>query len=143
MVQVQRKGQAAAQHPAKDINPKDTLLITPLGPSLALTQGQPHPTRSAVQRPSELPQTVLRHFPADPDGVQRLAQTDPDFRDMCDELDAAETAFDRIETLPAAVRAARREECQGWIERLTTEMERALADAKVVPLTRPGPGARP
>lgn len=94
-----------------------------------------------MPRPSELPQTVLRHFPADPDGVQRLAQTDPDFRDMCDELDAAETAFDRIENLPVEIQAARREECRGWIARLTLEMRQAMARAKVIPLTslRHGP----
>lgn len=53
---------------------------------------------------------------------------------MCEELAAAESALANTRSLPAELQAERREERTGWIERLTQEIDEALAAAKVVPL---------
>jgi hypothetical protein len=90
-----------------------------------------------------LPETVLRHFPAKVDAVRDLALRNQSFRDMCQELDDAERALARMEDLSPDIRVERLEECHGWIERLMQEMEDALAEAKVIPLLRPGPRRRP
>lgn len=79
-------------------------------------------------------QTVLRHFPHHIPQVQALAARDPEFRDMCEEMDAAEAALVRIGELPKKDDAARRAECQSWIARLKCEMERSLAETRVVTL---------
>lgn len=62
---------------------------------------------------------------------------------MCEELSAAETALASTVSLPTKLQAARREECRGWIERLTQEIEETLAAAKVIPLGRRPPGSSP
>ena len=58
----------------------------------------------------------------------------PSFRDMCEELAAAEEALARMDGLPPSLQAERRGECQGWIERLTLEIDEALTKSKVIPL---------
>ncbi|MFO1144799.1 MAG: hypothetical protein U1E59_20960 [Amaricoccus sp.] len=58
----------------------------------------------------------------------------PALLDMCEELAAADAALTSVSLLPAKLRAERRAECMGWIERLKQEIDEALAAAKVVPL---------
>jgi hypothetical protein len=82
---------------------------------------------------------AIRRFPARSDQVARLAERDEAFRDMCGELAAAEEALARLGTDATAAGAARRAECDGWIARLTEEMDATLSRAEVIPL----PSARP
>lgn len=93
--------------------------------------------------PGLLSDCVLRHFPQQEDLVRELARGNADFCDMCDELGLAETALSRIGSIPAADRAERLLECEGWIGRLIDEMRDALAGAKVVALRRPAPRLHP
>jgi len=90
-----------------------------------------------------MPETVLRHFPTKADAVRDLARRNQDFRDMCQELDDAEGALARMESVPPDIREGRKKECLGWIERLRHEMEDALDEAKVISLPRPKPERSP
>ena len=81
----------------------------------------------------------IRRFPARAERVIRMAERDEAFRDMCEELMAAEEALSRLRADATAAAAARRAECEGWITRLIGEMAATLDRAEVVPLpsTRP------
>ena len=77
---------------------------------------------------------AIRRFPGRADIICRLAERSEAFRDMCEELAAAEAALARIEASPPANRAERMAECEGWIVRLTGEMSDGAAPAEVIPL---------
>ncbi|MBB6306366.1 hypothetical protein [Xanthobacter tagetidis] len=79
-------------------------------------------------------QTALRFFPGRASELLAQVRRNPGLVDMCEELSAAETALANTAALPAEVQADRREECRGWIARLTQEIEETLAAGKVVPL---------
>jgi hypothetical protein len=73
---------------------------------------------------------AIRRFPDRADLVRDQAVRDAAFRDMCDELFAAEAALARTGSLPQAIQAERRAECEMWIRRLTEEIGAALAGAE-------------
>ena len=77
---------------------------------------------------------AIRRFPGRAASIRRLAERSEAFRDMCEELAAAEAALARIEASPPANRAERMAECEGWIVRLTAEMSAALRQPEVIPL---------
>lgn len=80
-------------------------------------------------------EAALRRFPGRASELVERARLDPALFDMCEELAAAEAALANTGALPAELREERREEWREWIERLTHEIEDALAGAKVVPLS--------
>ena len=81
-------------------------------------------------------QAARRRFPDKALLIEDLMGRDEDFRDLCDELADAEMALLAIDAVPADVRAARAAEWQGWIARLTDEIDQALRAVNVIPLTR-------
>ncbi len=87
-------------------------------------------------------QRVLHHFPNAAADVVAQAKSSDQFRDMCAELCAADKALEHVRTSSALDRSERLAECEGWIDRLTTEMREALAVANVVPLQPRTPRAR-
>jgi hypothetical protein len=94
-----------------------------------------------ARRPDEDPRSddgpleaALRRFPERASELLAQARRNPGLLDMCEELLVAETALANTGTLPAGLREERRDECRGWIERLTQEIDEALAAARVVPL---------
>jgi hypothetical protein len=91
----------------------------------------------------EVLRAALRRFPGSTSEILVEARRNAGFLDMCEELAAAETALANTGSLPADVQAARREECRGWIQRLTQEIEETLAAAKIVPLGPRPPGSSP
>ncbi len=58
--------------------------------------------------------------------IKRLLETDENFRDICEELAEAEYALSRVETMPDALRVARRAEWQELIDRLIDEVEAVI-----------------
>jgi hypothetical protein len=82
---------------------------------------------------------AIRRFPDRAESVRRLAVRNGAFRDMCEELAAAETALARLEADTATHLGERRLECEGWIARLTDEIAEVLRQPEVIPL----PTARP
>jgi hypothetical protein len=82
---------------------------------------------------------ALRRFPHRTEQVALLSSRDEAFRDMCEELAAADEALSRLEADRTAAGAARRAECEGWITRLIEEMGATLDRADIIPLpsTRP------
>ena len=77
---------------------------------------------------------AARRFPAHSFEIEQMTASDEDFRGLCDDLGAAESALQTIDQLPAALRAERRTECESWIEGLTEEIEAALRRKKVIAL---------
>jgi hypothetical protein len=77
---------------------------------------------------------AIRKFPDRVESIARLAGRDEAFRDMCEELAAAEEALARLESEATAAGTARRTECEGWITRLTAEMAAALGRAEIISL---------
>lgn len=110
------------------------LLITPLWPNINAGFVAKLECNIAMSAPTPLPETILRHFPLQTDCVRALVMRSPDFCDMCDELDAAETALSGIDRIAESQRTARRAECLEWIDRLVAEMTCALRADKIVPM---------
>lgn len=77
---------------------------------------------------------VARYFTDCHAAVLALAARDAAFSDMCQELREVDRALERLAERRDGAAADRLTECQGWIERLRTEMQEALANAKIVPL---------
>ncbi|PZQ51686.1 MAG: hypothetical protein DI556_05910 [Rhodovulum sulfidophilum] len=73
---------------------------------------------------------ALRRFPDQKERVARLAERSETFRDMCEELAAAERALAAL----TGESTDRRIECEGWIDRLLGEMSEALCRLDVLPL---------
>lgn len=71
-------------------------------------------------------EAAMRRFPGQTAIVLRIAARDEAFRDMCEELAAAEAALAGIRDGRSAADAGRREECEGWIDRLIDEMTATL-----------------
>jgi UDP-N-acetylmuramoylalanine-D-glutamate ligase len=79
---------------------------------------------------------ALRQFPGMQVEVVGLARHNAAFRDMCQELSDALRTHDRLRSqsgLPSV--KERLAECEGWIDRLTREMEAELRNANVVRLS--------
>lgn len=77
---------------------------------------------------------AVRRFPDRAERVVWLAGQSEPFLDMCEELAAAEEALAGLDLRPLPDADARRDECQGWIDRLTAEMSAAMRGASVLPL---------
>lgn len=75
---------------------------------------------------------AIRRFPEQRESVIGLAGRSEAFRDMCEELAAAEAALASLRASDGAGVEARRLECAAWIERLTDEMARALSAVGVL-----------
>lgn len=63
-----------------------------------------------------------------------MTTSDESFRSLCEDLAVAEDTLKGIEQLPAEIRAERRMECESWIAGLTSEVERALRQRRVIAL---------
>lgn len=77
---------------------------------------------------------VARCFPDCHAAVQALAARDDPFSDMCQELREVDRALERLADHRDGAPADRLTECRDWIERLRTEMQEAMAKARIVPL---------
>ncbi len=78
---------------------------------------------------------ALDRFPNQAEKINRLVERDEDFRDMCEELVAAQDALARLGGAETMMdETARRAECEGWIRRLADEMDAALRVSEVIPL---------
>ena len=78
---------------------------------------------------------ACRRFPDKAALIEDMMGRDEDFRDLCGELADAEMALAAIDAVSADVRAARTAEWQGWIARLTDEIDQALCRGNVIPLS--------
>jgi hypothetical protein len=85
--------------------------------------------------PSRDVEVAIRRFPDRAERMAQLAQTSEPFRDMCEELAAAEDALSALGPGATPQVIERRAECEGWIVRLIKEMSEALDAANVVPLS--------
>lgn len=85
---------------------------------------------------------ALRRFPAEHRTIEELSAHSEDFRDMCEELAEAELALATAEGLPGALREQRRAEWHAAIDRLASEIARALSDANVIHVDWPGQSKR-
>ncbi|MCX5580509.1 hypothetical protein [Kaistia terrae] len=85
---------------------------------------------------------VLRRFPAEHRAIEALTAQNEDFRDMCEELAEAEMALLAVERLPGHLRSQRAAEWRASIERLASEIARALNDANVIHIDWPGHSKR-
>jgi hypothetical protein len=56
------------------------------------------------------------------------------FRNVCEDLAAADQVLANIDRLPDTLRETRRAEAEEWIERLTEEIRSMLYSAKILPI---------
>jgi hypothetical protein len=87
---------------------------------------------------------VARRFPEHSAAIEKLARRNEEFRDMCDELAAAEFGLASVDN-ELTDRDERRRDWQSSIERLVREISLTLREANVVRLperTDPGSGRR-
>jgi hypothetical protein len=77
-------------------------------------------------------EAAVRRLCVDVATIEIMTQRSTSFRDLCDDLAAAEYGLRAAEALPPHVRDQRREEWLEWIETLTKEIREALRDANVV-----------
>ena len=64
--------------------------------------------------------------------IELLAMQDATFRDLCDDLAAAEATLLDLRQLPKSISKQRLAECEGWITSLSEEIETALKRAGTV-----------
>ncbi|MET0941295.1 MAG: hypothetical protein ABWY13_08025 [Mesorhizobium sp.] len=64
--------------------------------------------------------------------IEQLAMQDATFRDLCDDLAAAEATLLDLRQLPKSISKQRLAECEGWITSLSEEIETALKRAGTV-----------
>jgi hypothetical protein len=81
---------------------------------------------------------AIRHFPGKAADIEALARKSEKFRDICDELAAAEEALSAVDRLDEALRGERRLEWLGFIRRALEEIEGELRRVNVVPIARSG-----
>jgi hypothetical protein len=81
-------------------------------------------------------EAAVRRFPAAAEQIAQLMMRSESFRNVCEDLAAAEHALAKVDTLPAAIREARRAEAEGWIRELTDEIRSMLYSAKVLPISQ-------
>lgn len=79
---------------------------------------------------------ALRRFPQEAHSIEDLTARSEDFRDMCDELAAAEQGLLATKDVRPEIREERIAEWAGWIDRLTAEIAAALSKSNVIPLGR-------
>jgi hypothetical protein len=79
-------------------------------------------------------EAAVRRFPSAAEQIADLMIRSENFRDICEDLVAAEHALANVDRLPETIREARRAEAEGWIERLTEEIRSMLA--KILPITQ-------
>lgn len=77
---------------------------------------------------------AIRHFPDSARRIEALACDSESFRDLCDELAAAEKALAAVDCLAEAARAERRLEWLSFIRRALEEIGAELRRIKVVPI---------
>ena len=80
-------------------------------------------------------QAATLRLPAKVREIKDLIVKDENFRSICDDLAAAESALRQVDQMPEALRAERRREYESLVESLTAEIEEALRRAKVIPIT--------
>jgi hypothetical protein len=61
--------------------------------------------------------------------IMERARRDESFRDLCDDLAAAELALGKLRRSPDGASSERVAECEGWITSLTAEVENAVRRA--------------
>ncbi len=79
---------------------------------------------------------AIRHFPGSASQIEALACENESFRDLCDELAAAEEALAAVDRLAEAARAERRLEWLSFIRGALAEIGAELRRIKVVPIER-------
>ena len=94
------------------------------------------PTRWEVGPERKGERAAERRFPAQSAEIQGLISASDRFREMCDDLASVEEGLAATERLPENLRNRRRAEYEGMVEALTKEIEHALFQAKVVPISR-------
>ncbi|MFO0994053.1 MAG: hypothetical protein U1E67_19220 [Hyphomicrobiales bacterium] len=77
---------------------------------------------------------TMRRFPGKQAQIEMLMASSEVFQDMCEELALVEATLAKIDQLPPSVRDSRLKECNGWIDRLNTEIAEALCNINVIPL---------
>ncbi len=82
-------------------------------------------------------QAATRRFPTRGPEIETLFARDENFRGMCDDLAAAEKALAAVEHLPENIRATRRLEYEELVGELVAEIEKALDQANIFPISRP------
>ena len=88
---------------------------------------------------------ACRLLPAIASEVEQLARINESFRDLCEDLAAAEHALSRLVLMPDASADQRLAECEDWIVSLTAEIKDAVRRAEasasdVTPSGRVGSG---
>ena len=81
---------------------------------------------------------AIRHFPDRRDEIESLAKERESFRDMCDELVAADGALSAVECLDEATRAERRLEWLSYIRSTLAEIDAELQRLNVISWRRGG-----
>ena len=81
---------------------------------------------------------AIRHFPHRRDDIEAFAKESESFRDMCDELVAAEAALCAVERLDEATRAERKLEWLSYIRGTLGEIDAELRHVNVIFLDRRG-----
>lgn len=76
-----------------------------------------------------------RRFPAHSAKIRQLMEASENFREMCEDLAFAENAAAAIDHLAPSVRERRRTEYEDLIEELVKEIQDALRETKVVPMS--------
>jgi hypothetical protein len=73
---------------------------------------------------------ACRLLPAFANKIERLAESSESFRDLCEDLAAADVALTRLTKLPEAAADQRLGEYEGWIVSLTAEIKEAVYRAE-------------
>jgi hypothetical protein len=81
-------------------------------------------------------EAARRRFPASIGQIEILIRQDEDFSELCNDLAAAEAALVAVEDLAPTLREGRVAECNDWIASLSNEIEVALQNAKIIPITK-------
>ena len=81
-------------------------------------------------------EAAVRRFPAAAEQIADLMIRSESFRNVCEDLATAERALAEVDSLPEAVRDARRGEAEVWIRRLTDEIQSMLYSAKILPISQ-------
>jgi hypothetical protein len=91
----------------------------------------------AIERSKGL-RSALRHFPDRVQRIEALERESENFRDICDELAAAEDALAAIDSLGESQRAERRLEWLGFIRSTLLEIEAELRRSNVIRIDQGG-----
>lgn len=81
-------------------------------------------------------QAAVRHFPARLAEIEALARASERFRDICEELAAAEAALVAVDQLDERFRAERRLEWLSYVRSALRDIDNELQNARIVSIGR-------